>query len=316
MATILIVLVTVPAIHYGINADIINSLKKIEVSGQVLTGLGLISQEKSDKYRDLLYYAGNIDVRFPASETETFYATIRIQPNQKKAGSLGLTNPKLDLPDFKIGYSADYQRHFSFGSIDVPFGQHMETLSDNANTFKSAFITNSLLYDAIAGPVGIPKIIGVHALFTYPLETYKLAIANSSKANQNSENGNFTLVFSAHTKRLLEHLTIGAAVMKADEFRDVDDGIDIGLLGIIADVDYKLGWGGIKGYIASINYDDTIGDTEGNSLAWMLETYINTDTYRYGRRPYHNGSHATMMEAEVTLHYQQSVLAASKMETY
>lgn len=146
----LVVIMTVPATYYAINTDIINSIKRIELSGQVLTGLGLISQETSDKNRDLLYYAGNIDIRFPASETETFYATIRIQPNQEKAGSLGLTNPKLDLPDFEIGYSADNERHFSFGSIDVPFGQHMTTLSDNANTFKSVFITNSLLYDAIA----------------------------------------------------------------------------------------------------------------------------------------------------------------------
>ena len=255
------------------------NMSKIDISAHVLGGINGLIQEDGDttNKRRGFDYAANIDFDYQVSDKLS--GTIQLQTGPGN-GNLGIVGPGAELTDISIRYSPEENKSYTIGSFDTPFGQHIGSLSNNADTFGNHFIVNSLLYDVFAGPMGTLNTLGLMSEYSYEKERIQFAIANGTREDAQNSDGNFSLVLSAQTTRFSDKLSLGLGLMTSNDETDNTVGFQSDFEAGMIDFDYTINaYGGIKGYYAMLDFNDSNSATNDSVTSWMLESYCETEHY-------------------------------------
>jgi len=269
-------------------------LHDVTVGGTFLGGgVGILQENRESQTgkRQQFDFAANIDIDVKIDEEWSAFMQLQASPG---AGALGFPGPESALTDVNITYDPQARNYaVVMGSFDMPFGQSVATLTNNADSFANDYITNDLLYSMFAGPVGTLNTIG--GMYTHSFSKGDLTVALTNGTDESSQNddGGFAVLVGASTGDLLEYATIGASILSSSETYQQDPGVlDDGVAtianfnshftGYIVDFDWKMSDKVSMAYYAALlSYDDQNATTKDDVMAWMAKFRVETSKTAY-----------------------------------
>lgn len=252
------------------------AVSDVTVSGHLLGGVNHLLQQNreiSSGARNQFDFAANVDLSFNVNKTMSGMMQFQSSPG---VGNLGFPGPEWILTDINLSMAlTEVQTMVTFGSFDMPFGQQVPYLSNNANMFSNALSFNPLLYSALAGPAGTLNTVGVKAEYT-GVSGYSAVVALSNGTTETSSNqdGGFATLFSVVADTISPGVHVSGTLLGAKDRGDATaaNGFNADFSGQVIDVHVDDIQGlQVKGFYALLEYDDGDADTEDDVTSWMIE---------------------------------------------
>lgn len=256
----------------------------VAVSGHFLGGYNYFDQNAVNRAQ--FDFAANID--FELSFSDKIKGIVQLQTGAGE-GSIGYVGPGAEVTDINLEYSHDSGAVFTFGSYDTPFGQETAYLTNNADSTKSVFLNNSLLYSAFAGPVGTLNTLGLKTEKRTQYGDITLSLSNGTGENAANENDTFEALIGYGTGSLLNNLYLSTSYMVSDDSPDAGNeatnGFASDFSAWIVDAKYDLDNGiSFKGYLGGLTYDDGDDATKDGVQVAMIEVHKKTTKKQLGAR--------------------------------
>lgn len=247
------------------NAKADEVLESVTVSGNYL-GVWNYLWKKDDQqkgYRRQFDYAVNLDFEWSLNERITGIAQLQTSSGD---GSLGFPGPTVEVTDLSIEISfPDYHSTLVAGSFDAPFGITTETLTNNADATRNAFLLNSLLYSVLGGDVGTLNVIGVMGTTKYGIFDFGASVFNNLNESSSNSDGYFGFTTRGTVKFDDEFKAAGS-------FIHSQENLSFKLFGWLADTHWNSSSGLFaKGYYGLLTYDDDKSTTLDDVTIWMGE---------------------------------------------
>ena len=245
-------------------------LERVTVSGNYL-GVWNYLWKKDDPekgYRRQFDYAVNLDFEWSLNERITGIAQLQTSSGD---GSLGFPGPAVEVTDLSIAVSfPDYYSTLVAGSFDAPFGITTETLTNNADATRNAFLLNSLLYSVLGGDVGTLNAIGLMGTTTHGFFEFSASVFNNLNESSSNADGYFGFTSRGTVKFNDEFKAAGS-------FIHSQENSSFKLFGWLADAHWNSS-GGLfsKGYYGLLTYDDYNANTLDDVMIWMGEVGYET----------------------------------------
>jgi hypothetical protein len=256
----------------------------VNVSGHFLGGYNYFDQKAVNRAQ--FDFAANID--FELTLSEKLKGIIQLQTGAGD-GSMGYVGPGAELTDINLEYTHDSGAIFTFGSYDMPFGQETQYLTNNADSTNSVFLNNSLLYSALAGPVGTLNTLGLKTEKSTAYGDITVSVSNGTGENAANENDTFGALLGVGTDKLLDNLYVSATYMASDDSPDTSNelsnsfGTELSAWVIDAKYDFSNDIS-LKAYVGALTYDDGSDATKDGVQVAMLELNQKTESRLLGAR--------------------------------
>jgi hypothetical protein len=253
---------------------------KLNVSGHYLGVFNSI--EQNDTQFD---FAGNIDFNYAL--TPEWSGMVQFQGGTGH-GSLGFVGPQPAVTDISLVYhQPSDQLKLTFGSFDTPFGLDTNNLTNNANAFGSPFVINSVIYSALAGPVGTLNTLGVKVDKTWrEIQAVAMVSNGTSETAANANKTVASLVQVSH-----QHVATGIHIAgtywrsndtdDAQYTSDESNGFQTDLTAYMIDIHWHINLQHrIKSSIGQLTYNDhnaTTNDTVdiyALGYEWVTSTWM------------------------------------------
>lgn len=260
ISTALLLVVSAP------NAKADEVLESVKVSGNYLGVWNYIWQADYDTFfndRRQFDYALNLDFEWSLHERITGIAQLQTSTG---GGSLGFPGPTVVVTDLSIEVS--FPKFYSTliaGSFDTPFGITTETLTNNADATRNAFLLNSLFYGVLGGDVGTLNAIGAMGTTQHGFFEFTASVFN----NLNESSSNADGYFGFTTRGTLR---FNDEIKTAGSFIHSQENSSFKLFGWLADAHWNSSSGLFaKGYYGLLTYDDDKSTTLDDVTIWMGE---------------------------------------------
>lgn len=256
----------------------------VNVSGHFLGGYNYFDQKAVNRAQ--FDFAANID--FELALSEKIKGIVQLQTGGGE-GSIGYVGPGAELTDVNLEYSHDSGAVFTFGSYDTPFGQETNYLTNNADSTKSVFLNNSLLYSAFAGPAGTLNTLGLKTEKETSFGDITLSLSNGTGENAANENDTFEYLVGYGTDKLAKDLYVSATYMYSDDSADASSEITNSFQSEFSAwvIDAKYDFANdvaLKAYVGGLTYNDGNSDTKDGVQVAMLELHKKSDKKMFGAR--------------------------------
>lgn len=257
---------------------------KVDVSGHFLGGHNYFDQNAVNRAQ--FDFAANID--FELEFSEKIKGIVQLQTGAGE-GSIGYVGPGAEVTDINLEYTHDSGAVFTFGSYDTPFGQETGYLTNNADSTKSVFLNNSLLYSAFAGPVGTLNTLGLKTEKSTAYGDVTLSLSNGTGENAANENDTFEFLVGYGTDKVLDNLYLSTSYIASDDSPDAGNeatnGFGTNFSAWIVDAKYDFANNiSLKGYLGGLTYDDGNDATDDGVQVAMIELLKKTDKKQFGAR--------------------------------
>jgi hypothetical protein len=258
--------------------------ESLKISGDTLGVLNSFSQKS--KTRAQFDFAANLDIVYKLSDKLT--GIVQLQGGTG-SGSLGFVGPGLDVTDLNIEYAMDERTTVVIGSFDTPFGQEVSYLTNNAGASNHIFLSNSLLYSALAGPVGTLNTLGTKVDKATAYGNWTMSITNGTGENSINENNTFESLIAFTTDTLIKHVSTSITYIHSDDSADAEvennNSFATDFSGLLVDGVYRVNESLLlKGYLGQLIYNDLDSSTDDTVQVGMIEAELKTKRLDYGLR--------------------------------
>ncbi len=252
--------------------------ERVTVSGNYL-GVWNYLWKKDDPekgYRRQFDYAVNLDFEWSLNERITGLAQLQTSTGD---GSFGFPGPAVEVTDLSIAVSfPDYHSTLVAGSFDAPFGITTETLTNNADATRNAFLLNSLLYSVLGGDVGTLNAIGLMGTTTHGFFEFSASVFNNLNESSSNADGYFGFTSRGTVKFNDEFKAAGSFIHSQEH-------LFFKLYGWLADAHWNSRNGLFgKGYYGLLTYDDDKSTTLDDVIIWMGEVGYKTGKWNFAAR--------------------------------
>ncbi|RAP34354.1 hypothetical protein DID77_01320 [Candidatus Marinamargulisbacteria bacterium SCGC AG-439-L15] len=251
----------------------LGAVKNVSIGGHVLGGVNVIQQKNEDVsgQRTQFDMAANIDISADLSDSLSAQVQFQGSPG---SGSLGFPGPGIVVTDLQLQMRLpNYQTDLVLGSFDLPFGQEVPYLSNNANTVSNSFLFNSLMYSALGGTIGTLNTIGVKGVYDAGWSKVTTAIINGTDESSTNLDTGFGGVVGISSDKLLPLTSIGVSYFKSDDNKaGTPTGLSAEVSAWIVDAHILdvYDWS-LKTYVSGLEFNDNLDASDDSVMAWMLE---------------------------------------------
>ena len=220
-------------------------------------------------------YAANIDFSYSVNNNLT--TQIQLQTGAGN-GSIGLGGPQVALKDIVLIYTPKIKgkkMNITFGSFDTPFGFDSNNISNNADTFNTAFILNSLPYSALDGQMSQLNTLGLKLENSFKYLDLTTVISNGTSETAYNESRTFEKLTQLSFHSFIKNLRITGSIFNSDDLDDTQDSLQANVDATLVEVNYNLlSWYNFKYKVYNFYFDDGTS-AEDNTKAYEFE--INYD---------------------------------------
>ena len=220
-------------------------------------------------------YAANIDFKYQVKNNLSGH--IQLQTGAGN-GTIGLGGPEVELTDITLIYTPTFKGkeiNITFGSFDTPFGYNSSFLSNNADTFSSPYILNSLPYSALEGQMGTLNTLGIKLENKFKYIDLTTDISNGTSETAYNESRTFEKLTQVSLHSFIKNLRITGSIFNSDDLEDTQDSLQANVDATLLEVNYDLlSWYELKYKIYDFYFDDGTS-SEDNTKAYEFE--INYD---------------------------------------
>ncbi|MBD3166881.1 hypothetical protein GF324_09800 [bacterium] len=221
--------------------------------------------------------AANLDLTWDLDQQFEFGIQLQMGPG---GGTMGLVGPAVELTDYFITWRDKEKLILTMGSFDLPFGETTGRLTNNGDASANSLLLNSLMYEALAGPMGTLNVIGFKQTSRTDYFDVTTSLVNGTDEAAVNPDGNFgaSLRLTGHDKE--RRINLSGSVVYSDDYENGH------AAGVAAE---WFGWLGelyllypsfeAGGYYGLMNFNNT--DTGADDIAvavWMGEL-----VYRFDR---------------------------------
>ena len=310
----LVTLLLTQASVFGISHD------DVQLGG---TYMGLINKYKGGDNPVQFDFASNLDVEFNIADN--IKGIVQLQGGVGN-GMLGFVGPEAAVTDLNIEYTLKSGNVLTMGSFDLPLGDGVNYLTNNADATASSFVANNLSYSALAGPVGTLNTVGTKLDgVSFGQVNTTFALTNGTAEDAVNEEGSFLYLVGANTsyKNAELGVTYTSSNDAADESNTDSNSFDTEFSAILYDINVALSDNiSLKSHFGTFSYDDGMSGTQNDVDVASIELskqYTNsTVSFRYSQwAPKSLGSSYSAYSADIPMPgFDDSMANSANIQRY
>jgi hypothetical protein len=227
-------------------------------------------------------YAANLDVNIAITPEISGLAQLQMSPGN---GGMSLNGPGVVVTDLNITFWPNRgNTQWVMGSFDMPFGQTVSRLSNNADVGNQTLIINPLLYSALGGAMGTLNVIGVKREQQTRFGNITLGITNGTDESAVNTDRQFATIAQWVSPMVWQdRVNFGVAMANSND--PPNEGLGAAFRGGILDTHVAITpkWSAF-GYISALRFDDLRSDTVDDVHSVMAELVYRADPYELAIR--------------------------------
>lgn len=181
-----------------------------------VSGLSVFPYWRSGSTQSLQFdQAVNLEAHWQYTEKTAGYINLQSSVGN---GKLGFPGPEIVITDVGIQHQLSPRQHMHIGSFDMPLGQEVSRLTNNAALGDSGFVINPLLYTALAGPSGTLNTVGI--MLTQALQEGEVKFFVSNGTGESAINEDTHLAYGMHWTTGIGTATLGLSSMYSQDTGD------------------------------------------------------------------------------------------------